>query len=138
MDDKVKQRVKLGLIGMSLVLAAFLLWRNISNRRPAGIETIEAGQMILTLCANPSCKAQSEMGKRAYYEEADKLSRQHPQMSQAALICPKCDRYSVVRAVKCPKCGQVFRYGVIQREAPDRCPKCRYSQTEEERKRRAQ
>jgi hypothetical protein len=129
-----KETVKLCAIGLCLVGAVFLLWRHVSNRRPGGVQQIEPGQAILTLCTNPNCNHQSEMDKRAYYEEVDKLVRLNPRQSQPPLPCSICGKKSVFRAVRCPQCDHVFLYGRIQHDVADRCPKCRYSQMEEDRR----
>ena len=130
MDDKGKLFTKLGVIGVCLIAAVVFIWHNINTGTPGGVESIEPGQAILTLCVNQSCKAQSEMDKRAYFEEKDRLLRQN----QPALACPECKNNSVVRAVRCPKCDYVFRHGSMRNDTADRCPKCRYSQMEVDRK----
>ncbi len=130
MDDKGKLCVKMGLIGVCLLAALFFVWRYIDTSTPGGVEAIAPGQMIVTLCVNQSCNAQSEMDKRAYFEEKDRLLRQN----KPALVCPECEKNSVVRAVRCPKCDHVFRHGSTRNDVADRCPKCRYSQMEVDRK----
>ncbi|MFC1652671.1 hypothetical protein ACFL3F_03020 [Planctomycetota bacterium] len=134
MDDRGKLYAKLGLLGVSLIAAVFL-WRNfIVSRGAGGIDDVAPGQMILTLCVNSDCKDQSEMDKRSYFQEVETLLRENPQWGQALLLCSKCGKNSVVRAEQCPKCNYIFRYGGLQHEAADCCPKCRYSQTKEDRK----
>lgn len=134
MDSKRKEFAKLGVVGLCLALTVLLVWHYVSGRSPEGIEALEAGQMIVTLCFNSDCKAQADMDKRVYYQEVDKLLRQNPQMSQPALPCSTCEKFSVFRAVVCPKCDHTFRYGGMQRDAADRCPKCKYSEMEEARR----
>ncbi len=134
MDNKGKELAKVCFVGVCLIVAVFLLWRYVYRRTPGGVGTIEPGQAILTLCANSSCKNQTEMDKRAYYEEVEKRLRMNPQQSLPTLVCSKCGKNSVFRAVQCPKCTHTFRYGSMQHDTADRCPKCRYSQMDVDRK----
>jgi predicted RNA-binding Zn-ribbon protein involved in translation (DUF1610 family) len=47
--------------------------------------------------------------------------------------CPKCGKVAVREALKCPKCGNVFIPDWDrQNDYPDRCPKCGFSEIEQE------
>ena len=87
------------------------------------------------LFRSPDCKAAYQMGKRAYFkyieEHADPMSPSAP-----ALVCKKCGKESIYRAEKCEKCGLIFLRGTVPNDFADRCPKCKYSETEDVRKRR--
>jgi len=51
------------------------------------------------------------------------------------LPCKECDALSLLPAVKCPKCGNVFFKGAMgPGEFSDKCPECEYSVTEVKRK----
>jgi len=50
--------------------------------------------------------------------------------------CTQCGKTTAFRAVKCEKCGNVFLYGAQGLDYADRCPKCRYSKKEQDRKAR--
>ena len=134
MDDKTREFAKLAVTVVCLLATALFLWRYVQGRTPAGIEALAPGQAVSLLCVNASCNQQSEMDKRRYYQEAEKQLRKNPQQSQAVLACPACGKNSLCRVVHCPKCEHTFRYGGMPREAADRCPKCRFSQTEIDRK----
>jgi len=88
-------------------------------------------------CRNPACKAAYEMNLKEYHEfiqaNADPRSPMPP-----AMVCKKCRQKSVFRAVKCAKCGFVFERGTVLADFADRCPKCRYSKTEQDRKKAAE
>jgi len=105
--------------------------------RSRGIDSIQLGESFWVKCQNPDCKAAYQMGKRAYFkyieEHADPMSPTAPPM-----VCEKCGEQSVFRAEKCmnPDCGIVFLRGSVPNDFADRCPKCKYSETEEIRKRR--
>jgi len=103
-----------------------------------GIDDIPEGNMIWVKCNNPACKAEYQMGEKAYHKYI--LEHANPMAPSAPpLICKECGEPSVYRAEKCgnPDCGIVFIQGS---SGPgyhaDRCPKCGYSKTEESRKRR--
>ena len=89
------------------------------------------------MCRNPACKNAYEMNLKKYHEfiqaNADPRSPMPP-----AMVCKKCRQKSVFRAVKCAKCGFVFEIGTVRADFADRCPKCRYSKTEQDRKKAAE
>ncbi len=134
MVENGKDLTKVGLIAACVVIAGVMTWRSVSGGGPTGIESVDAGEMVLTRCANPDCQFQSEMEKRVYFEAVLALQRQKPQFSHPPLVCPECDKNRVFRVVLCPKCAHVFKHGGLQHNAADRCPECRYSQSEEDRK----
>ncbi len=103
-----------------------------------GIGSIPEADMIWAKCNNPDCKAEYQMGLKAYFkymeEHANPMAPTAP-----ALICTKCSEKSAYRAQKCenPDCGIVFIEGSSGPATfADRCPKCKQSATEESRKRR--
>jgi len=88
-------------------------------------------------CRDPDCGAEYQMSKKECFkyieEHADPMALTAP-----AMICEKCGEQSVYRAEKCgnPDCGLIFFRGSVPNDFPDRCPKCGYSVTEEQRKAR--
>ena len=51
------------------------------------------------------------------------------------IACAECGEKTLYEAIKCPKCGTVFfKEPSGSGDFDDRCPQCRYSQTEENRK----
>jgi predicted Zn-ribbon and HTH transcriptional regulator len=88
-------------------------------------------------CRNPACGHAWEMNLKEYFKyvekHADPRSTKPP-----ALVCKKCGQKSVYRAVKCAKCGFTFERGTVPADFADRCPKCRYSKVEEDRKKAAE
>ena len=134
MAENGKDLTKIGLIAACVVIAGVIAWRSFSGDGPTGIESVDAGETVLTRCANPDCQFQSEMGKRVYFQAVLELQRQKPQFSHPPLVCPECDENSIFRVVLCPKCDHVFKHGGMRNEPADRCPECRYSQSQEDRK----
>ena len=101
----------------------------------SGIESISEEDMAWVKCNNPDCEAAYQMGKREYYETIEK--RMDPMaLSVPALVCKTCGEESIYRAEKCGKCGLIFLRGAVANDFPDRCPQCRYSEIEEQRKQR--
>ena len=132
MEDSTKKTVMIGIIVVCLVLAV-VIWRKTSSSGSSGIESIKRGQLIWVKCKNPDCGVEYQIEKRDYYEYLQE--HQDPMsMSAPVLVCKECGKESVYRAVKCPECEVVFFYGSVPNDFGDRCPKCGYSQTEENRK----
>ena len=50
------------------------------------------------------------------------------------MICTKCGKPSVYKAFKCNKCEKVSLYGAVPNDFGDRCPECKFSQMEADRK----
>jgi len=104
------------------------------NVERSGLNTFE-GEMIWAKCNNPACKALYQTSKKAYFkyveEHANPMDPTVPPM-----VCEKCGEQSVFRAEKCmnPDCGIVFFRGIVPNDFPDRCPECKRSQTEENRR----
>ncbi len=134
MADSDKNLTKIGLIVMCVVLAGILVWRSASGGGPTGIDSVSSEDTLLTRCANRDCHHQAEMNKRVYYSETLKRQSQNPNIGHPPLECAKCGKNSVFRVVLCPKCEHIFKHGGMRNEPADRCPECRYSQSQEDRK----
>ncbi|OHB55175.1 MAG: hypothetical protein A2173_00400 [Planctomycetes bacterium RBG_13_44_8b] len=95
------------------------------------------GEMMWVKCNNPNCKAEYEMDKKDYFTDVAQKVRTNPLSYQTpALVCEKCGKESIFRAIKCEKCGKVFIEGASA-DFSDRCPDCGFSKIEDERKQRA-
>jgi len=103
-----------------------------------GINTIKRGEELYWVkCNNPKCKAEYQMDKKDYYEQIEEKMRANPMaMVTPPLTCKECGEQSVLRAVKCEKCGHVFFYGADPTDFADRCPKCGHSKTKADREAR--
>jgi len=88
-------------------------------------------------CRNPACGHAWEMNLKEYFEFVEKNADPRS-ILPPPLTCPKCGESSGYRAVKCAKCGLVFEIGSVRADFADRCPKCRYSKTEQDRKKAAE
>lgn len=131
--DQGKKSLLLILLVVVLGGAAALLLMRQSRGTARGVERIDASEKIWLMCMNPNCKANYEHGKKAYFEYVQN-NRVGPQVP--GMECPECGKNSAVRAVKCGQCGHLFRHGAKGLDFADRCPKCRYSKLEQDRKAR--
>lgn len=97
----------------------------------------DANAKVYLLCANPSCKAETEMTADEYTKlmqemQPDQMMMMGPMMGPMAINCPKCSKKSAYVAEKCEKCGVVFVPNYQSGdEYPDKCPSCGYSKYEE-------
>ncbi|MBN2271146.1 MAG: hypothetical protein JXN61_11060 [Sedimentisphaerales bacterium] len=133
MDAAQKKPLMVGIIIVCFGVAAFISFRG----RGGGVEVAEVPEdaTIWVKCVNLKCNGGNtvyEMNEREYLD----FQREHlAEDTTPGMVCPKCGKPSVFEAMKCPKCGNVFISGEAGREGfSDRCPKCKYSQREEEEK----
>lgn len=137
MEESRKKPIMVGVIIACLVLAAIIIIGRRSGGS-GGIDSVSNEEMIWVKCNNPSCKAEYQMGLKAYHKYM--LEHANPMAPTAPpLICKECGEPSAYRAEKCenPDCGIVFIQGSSgPGDFADRCPKCKQSATEESRKRR--
>ncbi len=106
-----------------------------SNTRKRRIDSIPNSEMIWAKCNDPNCKAEYQMGLKAYFKYIEEHAI--PMAPTAPpLVCEKCRKQSGFRAEKCtnPDCGIVFFRGAVPKDFVDRCPDCKRSETEEKRK----
>ena len=136
MEDSKKKPIMIGVIVVCLVVAGLITFA----RRGGGsdIDGISDDKMTWVKCSNPSCNAEYEMSEKAFFKAQQE--RFNPMARGATpLTCEKCSKDSLFQAFKCanPSCGNVFIRGVSgQNDFPDRCPKCKQSETEEIRRKR--
>lgn len=137
MEESRKKPIMIAVIVVCLGVAAFITFRG----RGGGdvLDDIPGDAMVWVKCNNPSCNAEYEMNEREYR----KLMREQlfdPDAPSPPLTCEKCGKPSLYAAVKCgnPACGIVFFKGAVPNDFEDRCPKCKVSKMEEERKQRPQ
>ena len=143
----------LKVVGVVCLVLAVLItvaknYSYIKGANSGGLDSLKRGQMIWTKCNNPECKAESQMDNKDYLAfmekniEPSKLLMTGVTITDfneilketPALVCSKCQKASVYKAFKCPKCELVFFSGIMRHDYPDRCPKCSFSKIEEDRK----
>jgi len=118
------------------ILVAVVVFLMTRPKGSGGIESIDPSEQVWVKCR--SCNASYQMGKKQYYEEISKRMSANPALMRFTppLTCQKCGKDAVALAEKCPNCGEVFFYGSISNDQPDRCPKCKHSKIEDSRKAR--
>lgn len=103
--------------------------KNLGDDRP-----VDDSDAMWVKCKIKDCTAAYQISKKYYYRYLKK--NQDPMsMKPANLVCKKCGKESIYRAEKCDKCGLVFKRGSVPHDFADRCPTCKYSETEEKRRR---
>lgn len=134
MEDSKKKPIMIGIVVVCLVLAVVITLAMRLGGSGSDLSSLKRGEMIWVMCLNPQCKAEYEMDKKDYYEFLQNYSGPRTEGAPPVLVCKECKKESVVKAVKCKKCGVVFREGAIPNDFADRCPQCKYSDVEEMRK----
>lgn len=135
MDDSKKKPVMIAVIVGCLAVAGVVTF--LRSGDGSGVESISDEEMTWVKCNNPACKAEYEMKLKTFYKQIEE--RLDPMsMAPPSLICEKCSKPSVYRAVKCqnPTCALVFFRDSVPNDFPDRCPECKQSAEEEKRKAR--
>jgi ribosomal protein L37AE/L43A len=136
MDGSRKKTLSLCIVIFCLIVSGVILWATNSGG-DSGIESYQ-GEMLWLKCNNPQCRSSYQIDKSEYFRLV-----QHKQVNMPIstttppLKCKDCGKDSVYRAVKCPNCGEMFFHGASgPGYFPDMCPKCKFSQKEEDRKKR--
>jgi len=121
------------VIALSLILAVviFLVTRSADS---GGIGSIQSGESRLVKCNNPACQAIYQMSTKDYLLQLREKVKANPMAQNPPLVCKECGHESLYRAVKCEKCGEVFFYRSVPGDFSDRCPECKFSKMEDERK----
>ncbi len=121
-----------GIIALCLIVAAVVVFATRSSG-PGGIDSLSDTAQVWVVCT--ACNASYQMGEKEFYTQLrDRTAQLANPMARALLTCQKCGKDRVVKAVKCDKCGEIFPEGIVSNDFDDRCPKCKFSATEEKRK----
>jgi len=132
MEDSKKKPIMIGVVVVCLALAGVITYVTHSGET-GGIESLKRGKMTWLKCRNPGCEHEYQMDLKDYFiymkEHQDPMS-----MAAPAIVCPECGEEGVYRSEKCEKCGLVFERSTVPNDFADRCPECKYSKTEEARK----
>ncbi len=132
----MKNTIYIIVIVVCLVLAVVIFLATRSGGG-GGVGQLKRGEMMWVKCNNPDCKAEYQIDSKDYFTNIEERVKANPLSLQTpVLVCQKCGKESVFRAVKCENCGKMFFYGAVPNDFPDRCPDCKYSKTEAGRKAR--
>jgi len=135
MEDSVKKTIMLGVVVVCLVVAGAVTVKT-RRRKGPNLSQFEK-EMTWVKCRNEECGTEYQMNLKEYFEFIEENIDPRT-LAAPPLTCKKCGDPSVYRAVKCANCGLVFERASIPRDFADRCPKCGYSQTEVNRKKKAE
>jgi len=131
----MKNTIYVAIIAVCLIVAVVVFVKTRSSGSPGFDELTDAKEVWL-ICINPACGNTFQMGQKTFAKEMTEKAKSGPALAIPFLTCPKCGKDSVTEAIKCEKCGNIFRSGSVPADFPDRCPKCKYSKTEATRKAR--
>ncbi len=134
MDETKKRYIIIVIIVIIVVcacLAVLFSVKSLLGGDEGGIGSISASDKIWIKCENPKCKAVYETSKRGFLQKLKDIAYSKPRVRAPA--CEKCGENTAYEAVKCQKCGFVFRSGSIRFDFSDRCLECGYSETETQR-----
>lgn len=135
MEEGKKKLVMFVIIVACLGIAGAITVMTRSGSSGSGIEDLDPTEMIWVKCGNEVCDAEYQVGKQAYYIYL-RDNRDPMAMTAPPMVCNECGEESVHQAVKCENCGIVFFKGAVPHDFADRCPECKHSATEENRKAR--
>ena len=125
-----------GIIVVCLGLAVLILYKFGTASGGSDLDVFE-GELIWVKCANPDCRQTYQMDKKKYFEQVKKQARQSStSIGLTLIVCEKCGKRKLFEVVKCGNqdCGFIFNKGSAgAMDFTDRCPKCKYSQTEKDR-----
>lgn len=113
-------------------VAAFSFYKYILSPGTPGQADISSKVNTWVKCK--SCQAESQMKLQDFYDALKENTDPSVVIVTPGLKCKECGKNTVYQAIKCPNCGTVFIKGSVPRDLEDRCPKCKYSETEESRK----
>lgn len=132
-ETSKRKKIMLGLVIVCFAISGAILLASMMKSTKSKLDVF-ADQEIWVKCVNPSCGAEYEVNKKWYFSEMEKKG--NPMLMESeGVLCEKCTKLTAFQAVKCPKCENVFIRGAIgPRDFPDRCPKCKFSQSEADRK----
>ena len=130
MEEGTKKTVMIVAVVVCLALAGAVTYRNTVGSKADLVEY--SGISLWVVCTNQDCETQYSMDKQEFYEEARIKGKG---FSIPPLTCKECGEDSILEAVKCAKCSEVFFSGAAQSPGalPDTCPQCGYSAFKEKR-----
>lgn len=138
MEDSQKKQAMLGIVVGCFVVAAGVWWFTKTPGQKS-IEQVFKGQTTWLKCESEQCGHEYQMDLNEYIKQQLELQKKNPGSIEAApLVCPKCGKEDVYKAVKCPYCQTVFFWGSAgKNDFADRCTKCGKSAMQEKRKAKA-
>jgi hypothetical protein len=123
-----------GAVIAACLVVAVVVFVTTHGKHGRGLDGLSDAELIWVKCAK--CGQSYQMGLKQYYKELEDKARANPTPMPIPrpLTCQKCNQDGVRKAFKCEKCGTVSFEGLAPGDFPDRCPKCKYSAIEANRR----
>jgi rubredoxin len=134
MPDNMKKPILILVVLVCLASAGAVTL--VTRSKKDGIPKSFAKEMTWVKCRNPACNTEYQITKKEYFVYVER-NQDWQAAGAPALICEKCGEPSIYRAVKCKSCGLVFEMGSVPLDFQDRCPKCKFSMLEHDKKQNA-
>lgn len=131
---KMKKKKSFIVIAFCLIIIVIVTLLSFSDN-PRKIPDFE-GRSIWVKCTEGQCGATYQMELNQYFEELKTKQKTWAGFGTPGLTCEKCGNDSAYRAIKCEKCGTIFRRVAGRGTFADRCPECGFSKTQEDISRR--
>jgi len=129
MDENVKKPIMIVVVILCLAVAGIVTYKRVSSK---GLDKVDPTKKTWMLCNNPDCGHAVEMNLKEYFQWSE--DQYYSTGSVPGYVCPECGEESCFRAVKCNGCGEIFYFKSVPGTYKDKCPKCGYSQIEQDRK----
>ena len=129
MDEQTKKNLVIGVTVVCLFVASILFYRSFFGGSDGATGDGQAALMC-TSCGGFEVSMD---------EFREMISQQAPgammmAAGTVAMECPKCGKKTCYQARKCKKCENIFVTGQAKdKNYPDRCPKCSFSNIEDHR-----
>ncbi len=125
-----------GVVIAACILVAVVVFVKTRSNGGAGLDSLSDTEQVWVKCMK--CGQSYQMGMKQYYQEVEEKARASPSGMPITppLTCQKCSQNAVRKAFKCATCGEVSFDNSVPNDFPDRCPKCKHSETEDIRKAR--
>lgn len=133
MEEGKKKSIMLAIVVVCLVIAGIALLA--TREKDFDLGSVR-GEVALLMCEDENCGATYEIDMADYFNQLKKRQKETGAIGTPALFCKECGKETIYRAIKCPKCGEIFFRGTVEDDYADRCPKCKYSKIEESAKQR--
>lgn len=131
MAENMKKPILIAIVVLCIVAGGAVTLVSRSGR--SGIPKSFATEMTWVKCRNPQCGTEYQITKKEYFLYVEK-NQDWRSAGAPALTCQKCGEPGIYRAVKCESCGLVFEMGSVPLDYQDRCPECKFSKLEQNKK----
>ncbi len=128
MTDETKKYLAIGLTVVSVLVAGFVFYRTIFG----GAQAPAANADVALYCTDcGGFEIEADEYREIMMDNPDSMMMPMPGQP-TPIECPKCGKETCYRAQKCTECEAIYVFGQSRdREYPDRCPECGFSQMEQ-------